>query len=86
MRGTTATGFEFEVSDQINNDMELLEALESMQDGDALALAKVARKILGKQKDALYDHLRTEDGRVPIEAVTQEIKDIFGAFKDGPKS
>lgn len=86
MRGTTASGFEFEVSDQINNDMELLEALESMQDGDALALAKVARKILGKQKDALYDHLRTEDGRVPIEAVTQEIKDIFGAFKDGPKS
>ncbi len=86
MRGTTASGFAFEVSDQINNDMELLEALESMQDGDALALAKVARKILGKQKDALYDHLRTEDGRVPIEAVTQEIKDIFGAFKDGPKS
>ena len=32
---------------------------------------------------ALYDHLRTEDGRVPISDVIRELDDIFKAQPGG---
>lgn len=86
MRGKTASGFEFDVPDETRNDMELLEALTDLQEGDGAAMVPIARKILGKQKKALYDHLRTEDGRVPVDKVSDEILEIFKALKDGPKS
>lgn len=86
MRGTTASGFVFDVPDETRNDMELLEALIDLQEGDGIALAQVAKKILGTQKKDLYDHLRTEDGRVPIDKVSDEVLEIIKAMKDGPKS
>lgn len=84
--GTTRSGFAFEVAEDIANDMELFEALCDLDDGDATAVVPVCRKVLGSQKKALYDHLRGEDGRVPIECVAEEISDILAAVKDGKKS
>lgn len=86
IRGETKSGFRFEVSEELGNDMELLEALAELDGGNALALLPVCRKVLGEQKKALYDFLRTEDGRVPVDKVTAEIFDIFAAVKDGKKS
>lgn len=86
MKGTTRSGFEFDIPDETRNDMELLEALIDLQEGDGIALAQIAKKILGKQKKALYDHLRTEDGRVPIDKVGDEVLEIFKTLRDGPKS
>ena len=42
-----------------------------------LALSAVVRMVLGPKRKALYEHLRTEDGRVPVSAISQEIMDIF---------
>lgn len=86
MKGTTRSGFEFEVADEIINDMELFEALCDLDAGDARAVVPVCRIVLGNQKKALYDHLRTEDGRVPVDKVSEEILDILTALKDGKKS
>lgn len=86
MKGTTASGFAFDIPDETRNDMELLEALVDLQEGDGTALVPIAKKILGDQKKALYDHLRTEDGRVPVDRVSAELIEIFKAIKDGPKS
>ena len=84
--GTTRSGFAFEVAEDIANDMELFETLCDLDGGDATAVVPVCRKVLGGQKKALYDHLRGEDGRVPIDRVTEEIADILMAVKDGKKS
>jgi hypothetical protein len=36
--------------------------------------------MLGKdQKKKLYDHVRTDDGRVPVEKLSTEIQEIFEA-------
>lgn len=86
MKGTTRSGFGFEVADNIVNDMELFEALCDLDAGDARAVVPVCRIVLGDQKKALYDHLRTEEGRVPVDKVTEEILDILTAIKDGKKS
>ena len=86
MKGTTSSGFVFELPDDVMNDMELFEDLRDMDRGDATAMVSVVQRLMGDQKKALYDHLRTESGRVPIDKVTNEILEIFSQIKNGPKS
>lgn len=77
----TNSGFEAEIDENILNDMELLDEMIEMEDGGPKALitmSKIATKMLGKeQKGVLYDHLRTEDGRVPLDAFSAEVKEIL---------
>lgn len=86
MKGTTSTGFTFELPDDVMNDMELFEDLRAMDRGDPTAMVPVVQRLMGDQKQALYDHVRTETGRVPIDRVTAEILEIFALLKNGPKS
>jgi len=83
--GTTSSGFEFEISPEAINDMELLEALCDLDRGDASALAEICRRLLGDQKKALYEHLRI-DGRVPANKVIEAVGEILAACKEGKKS
>lgn len=85
--GTTNSGFRYEVKKNVANDMELLEALEEMSDENPFAMAKVCKRVFGeKQKKALYDHLRTEDGRVPVEMVSDAITEVFNAIGTAGKN
>ena len=84
--GTTSSGFAFEVSENIVDDAELLVALCDLDEGKLIALAKVFRKILGSQMQAMFDHIREPDGRVPMEKAEAEVMEIFAAVKDGKKS
>lgn len=78
IKGETATGFAFCISGETVDNMELVDALSEMDDGNELAMSKALRLLLGdNQKKALYDHVRTEDGRVPIKAIASELKEIF---------
>lgn len=87
MRGTTKSGFAFDIEPEaIADNMELFEALTDLEAGDRRALVPVCRIVLGDQKPALYEHLRTEDGRVPTSAVMAEIGEILSAIKEGKKS
>lgn len=88
IQATTKSGFNFEVSENVGDNMELLELLSEMKEGDYLAMSKVCKMTLGKEgKKALYDHLRTEDGRVPVASVIETIIEIFeAAGKAGKKS
>lgn len=77
-------GFELDVDPNVFDDMELFDMIAEMDGGNALALSRVTAKILGGQKAALYDHLRTPAGNVPVEAVTAAVIEIFqkGASKN----
>lgn len=87
VKGVTRSGFQFEISEDAANDMELLEDLVDLDAGKLTALVPVFRRILGDQKQALYDHLRDpETGRVPMDKAQEEILDIFAAIKGGKKS
>lgn len=75
--GTTQSGFAFSISAEVLDDMELLDTIASI-DENPLALSKALKRLLGKeQHKALYDHLRNEQGRVPVLAVSEAIVDIF---------
>lgn len=70
-------GFEVKVEPDELNDMYFVEALADIET-DVLALPKVMKMMLGdEQKKALYKSLEDENGRVPIEAITDAITEIM---------
>lgn len=84
----TKTGFEVEVSENVMNDMEVVDAIAMCDSKDNYEKVKgisiLCGKIFRENKDAVYNHVRTEDGRVPTDAIEKEILDIFDAIgKEG---
>ncbi|MBR5577549.1 MAG: hypothetical protein IKW28_00975 [Lachnospiraceae bacterium] len=83
IKGKTRSGFEFQLDENVMNNMELIEGLAAVDQGDITALPKVLVKLLGSEtKEALYNHVRSEDGRVPIDLLVEEVKEIFSASKE----
>lgn len=81
LTGKTKSGFEYEVSDAAMNNYELVEVLAEV-DANPLLLPRLLKMLLGdEQKKRLMNHLRTEDGNVPIDAVSDEIMEIFKSGK-----
>lgn len=77
VKGETKSGFKFQLNEEAMNDMEFIEFLAKTEES-VTALPKVIEMVLGEnQKKKLYDHIRTKDGRVPLEAVNNEISEIF---------
>lgn len=77
LKGTTKSGFEYEVSDDAMNNFELIEVLAEV-DTNPLQLPRLVKMLLGdEQKKKLADHLRTESGTVPLDAISVEIMEIF---------
>lgn len=82
MKGKTSTGFEFDIEYERLDDMELVDIMAEI-DENPLLMPKLCKMLLGEeQKKRLYDHLRSEDGRVPIEATTNAIQEIFNSPGD----
>ena len=82
MKGKTSTGFEFDIEDERLDDMELVDIMAEI-DENPLLMPKLCKMLLGEeQKKRLYDHLRSEDGRVPIEATTNAIQEILNSPGD----
>lgn len=76
-KGTTESGFKFEFDEKDWDDMEFIE-LMAAADENPLKYPALIERMLGKeQKSALYDHCRDKKGRVPTDAVRQEIDEIF---------
>lgn len=85
-KGTLENGFKYEVDENILDDMELLDAIAEAEE-DPLKISIVSKKILGtEQRKRLYDHIRREDGTVPVEEASQAIADILESFGDEGKN
>lgn len=77
IKGITTTGFKYEIQKSDLNDYELIENLADLEE-DPLLISSIVRQVLGKeQAKKLKDHVRIEDGTVPVDKMTKEITDIF---------
>lgn len=76
--GKTSTGFAFKIPRERLDNMELLDALAEADNGNVLAVSNAVTLLLGAgQKKALYDHLRTKAGNVPVAAVIAAVREIL---------
>lgn len=72
---------DFEVNPLILHDMELLEMVGEVMDGQTQYVPKTLEKILGKeQKKDLYNHVRNKDGLVLLEDMEPIITELFEAL------
>lgn len=79
-------GFVCTINTDVLDDMEFVDLLADTED-DPLKIGRVALMLLGKeQKKNLYDHLRTDDGRVPVTSMNDAIEKIFNALGDEAKN
>jgi len=81
LKGTTESGFRYEIEDETLNDYELFELISEV-DGNPLLLPQLVKKLLGeKQKNNLINHVRGEDGIAPLDKISKEITEIFRSKK-----
>ncbi len=81
IEGKTRSGFAFQLDENAVNNMELVDALAETEGDDPVAISRVCLLLLGRDtRKRLYDHLRTPEGRVPVDRVSAEIMDMFEAF------
>ena len=79
-------GFVADIDEATFDDMELIDALAELGDGNPLAMPKIATLMFGKEgKKQLYDALRTEEGRVPTAAFNEAITEAMDCLKSKKK-
>lgn len=77
LKGTTKSGFDYNISKDRLNNYELAETLGDLED-NPLLMGKVVKLMLGnEQTKKLKDHLRTKDGFVPSVLMEAEITEIL---------
>lgn len=77
-KGTTSTGFNYDIDQDNMDNMELLEELAKFSESNPLPLPKICEYLLGaEQKQAFYEHLRKVDGRVSMRRANEEIEEMF---------
>lgn len=85
--GKISSGFEFAIEESALDNMELVDALAEIDEGNTLQISNACTMLLGKaQKKKLYDHLRTKEGNVPAGEFTRALLEIFEKLKDGKNS
>ena len=83
LTGKTTTGFEFTIEDSALDDWELLEALADIDDGKTQKIGTAVKLLLGKeQADALKDHCRNDEGRVPAFSNDTATTEIYTAMRE----
>lgn len=88
IEGKTSTGFEYSVTEGIENDWRIVQAFRKATDGDYLkqidAAGDLVEIILNDhdQEKALYEHIAAGNGgRVPTNELFKEIKEIIEEAK-----
>lgn len=71
------SGLNLSINDGAMDNMELLDDLVEVDEGNAFAISRIVRRVLDDEnRKKLYDHLRV-DGITPVSGVVDAMKEIF---------
>lgn len=77
IKGKTKSGFTYQIPEKNLDNYELIEYINEL-DENPLVVATIVKMLLGKEQAAkLKEHVRTKDGLVPVEKMSDEIAEIF---------
>lgn len=80
------SGVVLEIKDNVMDNMELLDDLVDLDEGNGYAISRIVGRILDKaERKKLYDSLRT-DGVTPVSKVVEAMKEIFDKLGDTGKN
>lgn len=79
-------GFTCELPDNVMDNMELVDALAEGNENNPFVVSRICKIIYGEEiREKLYEHLRTEDARVPVASIAEAVKETFELFGDDAK-
>lgn len=73
----TVSGIDVTVKPVVLNDIDVIDALAEIEDGNILKLPKLLKLVFGEDWKRIKDGLRNEDGRVEAGIATQFFLDVF---------
>lgn len=74
----TIRGVSLEVSPDIFDDLDLLDALDQVQEGNALRLAGALRAVAGEKYREVREALRDEEtGRIPVKDAMEFFQEVM---------
>lgn len=80
--GKTKTGFEYNIDKKILNDYELLEEIDNIGKNPVIIIKLLRRLLQEEQLEKLKEHIRNEEGMVPIDKIEKELEDIFNGINE----
>lgn len=87
IKGVTKSGFSYELQENVMDNMELVDLLADDTTDITFRISKIIKLIFTpEQRKRLYAMHRTEDGRVPVKKIYEEISEIFSSFGAGKNS
>lgn len=74
----TSEGLEIQINENAFDNMEALETLTSLVDGNPFAITKTCDLLMDKnEKKKLYDFYRGEDGKVHVDTFVKVLTEIM---------
>lgn len=80
--GKTKTNFEYNIDKKILNDYELLEEIDNIGKNPLIIIKLLKRLLKEEQLEKLKEHIRNEEGIVPIDKMEKELEDIFNGINE----
>lgn len=80
--GKTKTGFEYNIDKKMLNDYELLEEIDNIGKSPLIIIKLLKRLLKEEQLEKLKEHIRNEEGIVPIDKMEKELIDIFDGINE----
>ena len=80
--GKTKTGFEYNIDKKMLNDYELLEEIDNIGKSPLIIIRLLKRLLKEEQLEKLKEHIRNEEGIVPIDKMEKELIDIFDGINE----
>ena len=79
-------GFEADIDEEAVQDIEFLDALTDMQEGDPTGLSRMCNLLMSKaDRKRLYDAVRNEEGRATVEAVGAQLTELLQQLQSKKK-
>lgn len=74
----TSSGFEAQINENAADDLAFLDLICDLDDGNVRAYRAMLDKLLTEEdKQRLFNHVRTEDGRIPVSAINTELAELI---------
>ena len=91
MKGTTSSGFEYEINEAIVKDWRFAKAIalaDREDETDKLSgYTKMVQLLLGKEgEQKLEKHVMTEDGMIPLKSINREVLEMMRTLRQNPES
>ncbi len=74
---TLSCGVTLEIDETVFDDMEMVDRLIAFEQGDYSGLPAISAALMGDRKQAVYDALRDERGRVPTKAFGEALGELL---------